>query len=415
MKTLATLLLLAITLQFTVQVSAASSAAYSNVESSIRQTYSANETWVDDDYNETTQGWRVNHFDKIQYGINAVTDGGTVHVAHGSYYESVVVNRTVILAGEDKNLTIIDGNYTRDSVLSVTVSRVSIEGFTIKNCIYLGKDQGGINIISSHNKVSNVIFKEDWIDITIYGGENRVDSCLSLNSFWNIKVWSDGNILVNNQFRRFYCAINLASSNNVVQNNSLFDGYIGVALHNSIQTSVLNNHVVNCTDSAISLEDSSLRNSVIGNVISDSGRGIVLQPESHNNTFYHNSIIKNTIQVSAAEAANKWDDGYPSGGNYWSDYNGTDENQDGIGDTAYVIDANNEDRYPLMNPFSPPKLLTDLNTDGKVNILDITLIAQAFGSSPGSPRWNPVCDLDRNGQVNIIDLTMIAKDFGKTA
>jgi hypothetical protein len=60
---------------------------------------------------------------------------------------------------------------------------------------------------------------------------------------------------------------------------------------------------------------------------------------------------------------NVWDDGYPSGGNYWSDYTGVDikkgENQDqpgsdGMGDTPYVINANNRDRYPLMNPYGSP-------------------------------------------------------------
>jgi hypothetical protein len=42
---------------------------------------------------------------------------------------------------------------------------------------------------------------------------------------------------------------------------------------------------------------------------------------------------------------------YPSGGNYWSDYKETDANHDGIGDTPYVIDANNTDNYPLMGTF----------------------------------------------------------------
>jgi hypothetical protein len=58
---------------------------------------------------------------------------------------------------------------------------------------------------------------------------------------------------------------------------------------------------------------------------------------------------------------NAWNNGYPSGGNYWSDYNGTDfysgpyqnvTGSDGIGDTSYVIDANNTDDYPLMGGFS---------------------------------------------------------------
>jgi len=49
---------------------------------------------------------------------------------------------------------------------------------------------------------------------------------------------------------------------------------------------------------------------------------------------------------------NIWDDGYPSGGNYWSDYAGVDADGDGIGDTPYIIDDNNIDHYPLMDPFN---------------------------------------------------------------
>jgi hypothetical protein len=49
---------------------------------------------------------------------------------------------------------------------------------------------------------------------------------------------------------------------------------------------------------------------------------------------------------------NSWDSGFPAGGNYWSDYNGTDLNLDGLGDTPYLVFENDTDHYPLLAPFS---------------------------------------------------------------
>ena len=84
---------------------------------------------------------------------------------------------------------------------------------------------------------------------------------------------------------------------------------------------------------------------------------------SENNRVYHNSFVSNIYQQvsSCAGLTNVWCDNYPSCGNYWSDYSGVDvqggvyQNEtggDGIGDTWYVIDENNSDRYPLMGSWT---------------------------------------------------------------
>ena len=79
------------------------------------------------------------------------------------------------------------------------------------------------------------------------------------------------------------------------------------------------------------------------------------------NRIYHNNFINNIKQVYVKHY-NDWDDGYPSGGNYWSDYDepgegaydnyhGPDQDlpgSDGIADEPYYIG----DRYPLMEPYT---------------------------------------------------------------
>lgn len=53
----------------------------------------------------------------------------------------------------------------------------------------------------------------------------------------------------------------------------------------------------------------------------------------------------------------------------------------------------------------------DLNLDGMVNILDIAILAQAYGSHPEDARWNPKADLNGDGEVNIIDFSAVARDW----
>jgi parallel beta-helix repeat protein len=94
-------------------------------------------------------------------------------------------------------------------------------------------------------------------------------------------------------------------------------------------------------------------NYIIENNVTRNNLGIELI-YSKNNTIFHNIIEDNNSSVAIIGSYfNIWDDG--AIGNYWSDYLGTDANYDGIGDTPYVIDANNADHYPLMTQYIIPE------------------------------------------------------------
>ena len=140
---------------------------------------------------------------------------------------------------------------------------------------------------------------------------------------------------------------------------------------------------------------------------------------SYNNTVFHNTFINNTPNAISQGSVNIWDDGYPSGGNYWFDYqtkyhDTVEIDSSGIWGTPYVIDGNNTDRYPYVRPL-PIGLLGDVNYDGVVNILDITIIASAYNHTEGEPQWIPQADLvPPYGTINMLDLVTCAAHYGET-
>ena len=88
--------------------------------------------YVDDDFNENTSGWGYDHFDKIQDGIDAVAEGGSVHVDYGTYTENIVIEKQLDLIGNDKNFVIVDGGNI-DEVIQILANNVSVSGFTLHN------------------------------------------------------------------------------------------------------------------------------------------------------------------------------------------------------------------------------------------------------------------------------------------
>lgn len=110
------------------------------------------EVFVDDDYDASTQGWGITHFDTIENGINSVENSGTVYVNSGNYYENLVINKPVNLIGEGKETTKIIGDGNGD-VIEIH-DEVTISGFTIKNSGSAQYD-AGLKICSPMNIIKN--------------------------------------------------------------------------------------------------------------------------------------------------------------------------------------------------------------------------------------------------------------------
>jgi len=152
------------------------------------------------------------------------------------------------------------------------------------------------------------------------------------------------------------------TNDSVLENLHLRNNLNGILLYNSSRN-IITMNVVERTDysgNGIVLTDSNF-NTISGNMMLTLGTGVRII-NSNNNTLYHNNIFGSLAWVDPYyEATNEWDNGYPSGGNYWSDrvyvnvdlHSGPNQDEtgsDGISDIAYSINANNTDRFPLMGP-----------------------------------------------------------------
>jgi len=205
-----------------------------------------------------------------------------------------------------------------------------------------------------------------------------------------------------------------STNNDIACNTVVASGICGIYLGSSSNNRIRNNTFSESIwGSGVTPEDSSRYNSFIENTVERNLIGILIGVnEPHGNKIYYNNFVYNTNQVldwtSFWTKMNTWDDGKHQG-NYWSDYKGEDSNRDGIGDT--LLPHLSIDNYPLMTKYWNEG---DINHDGKVEILDIAIVAKAFRSKIGDPAWNAKSDLDTNGKIDIIDLTLVAIEYGKT-
>jgi parallel beta-helix repeat protein len=180
------------------------------------------------------------------------------------------------------------------------------------------------------------------------------------------------NVTIKNiEIRDFQSGIWLSqSSNNKVFGSKILNNTFGIWIYGSTNT-VQGNMISNNSNSGIVIDVDSSDNTIHRNNITRNNQGVWFILASGNN-LHHNNFVDNTQQVylSTSGYGNVWDNGYPSGGNYWSNYIGDDSDHDGIGETLYILDADNYDRYPLMGMFSR----FDIPLDYNVNVISNSTI-----------------------------------------
>jgi nitrous oxidase accessory protein len=362
----------------------------------------------------------------IQYAIDNVTVGDTIYVRAGTYYESLNIWKPLTLTGENRNTTIIDGTRVTNVITveanHVTISGFTVR--KSRNAAgYAGIYVSGYDYlnVSDSNLVNN--YDGIFMEYSNYGtlannniSQNQYAAVYAFYSLWgnfsnNLVAGNLGgialregthyssvaqNIVLNNsnvgiQISSEFNSItaNMVANNNYgidiyplgmhnvfTDNNVTLSGYCGLYLLGaSNNTFVGNNFSANsaigiCLGpyySDVSSHNTFARNNITynGNTAIDSA-GIYIDINTNDNLFYHNNIIGNTMSqvylYDTLNTVNAWDNGYPSGGNYWSDYAGADSysglyqnitGSDGIVDTPRFIipitSRNNNDSYPLTS------------------------------------------------------------------
>ncbi len=147
----------------------------------------------------------------------------------------------------------------------------------------------------------------------------------------------------------------VSTTDSLITKNCVTDNEWGIFIHNSSNLIVTENNIESNDVGIETRRSSNVR--IVGNIIKNNSFGMGSYDEHPNHVIHHNDFVENIKNLFIAgentSFSARWDDGKE--GNYWSNYNGTDNDGDGIGDIPYVIDENNQDNYPLMEPYIIPE------------------------------------------------------------
>ena len=313
-------------------------------------------------------GSEPGNYTSIQNAIDNATDGDTVFVYSGIYFECLDIDKSILLIGEDKDSTIIHGYAPEDeefpAVVLFPVDGAVISGFTIENTTDGIMAYSMYHSSANNCSISDIIFRSNkgiGVDIFLEGSTNMKihDNILNHgiliyetfdNTIEDNVIHGKPLIYLENQSDQTITnagqVILNRCENTTIMNLEISDTCSGIQLYKSDYSYIYNNIF---TNNYIGIEVRSNYNLFEQNTIIDNEYGILLTSQKWN-TIFHNNFISNINQVGGFFSSyNIWYNISTKGGNYWDDYDGVDNNGDGIGDTSYAVWSNEEDIYPFMN------------------------------------------------------------------
>lgn len=368
----------------------------------------------------------------IASAVGNATYGDTVLVRTGTYREhSFVIDKTLSLIGENVGNTIIrnidpatplfsSSIMVGPTAITISADNVVISGFTITNA---SPDIGGGGL------KTKIIGNNLPDGITLYGGSYET---VAQNTLRYIHSKSPYTFIANNTIHGSGALILVEAAGNPAHENVIYKNSLigtntatpangpnrGVATHMSYGNLIASNNIKNCYV-GVNLE--SAYDTVVANRITAGTIGLAVTmgggknsffanniemntyatAMSGTNTLYNNNFINNYQQIGSPDliispnptANASWFKG--TQGNYWSDYlsrypNASEVDGSGIGDTPYIIDANNIDQYPLMAPYNTSSLTIQLPTWADLSLLTwLPTVSFPPQPSPTSPPATP--------------------------